>query len=80
MSIISNLLKVSAGLLSLPFQPLLALNPVNSLLDRMSGGRVNRDVLAQQFFSGLWGLTTSCFTTGLNERSAHQAPYQRRYF
>lgn len=80
MSIISNLLKVSAGLLSLPFQPLLALNPVNSLLDRMTGGRVNRDILAQQFFSGLWRLTVAHFSTGLAERNAHQAPYQRRYF
>lgn len=80
MSLIGKLLKLGAGLLSLPFLPLLALPPVNLLLHRMTGARVNREALAQQFFSGLWGLTTPCFSTGLNERTARRAPYQRRYF
>jgi len=80
MSIITNLLKVGAGLLSMPFQPLLALNPVNSLFDRMTGGRVNRDVLAQQFFSGLWGLTMAHFSTALAERNAQQVAYRPRNF
>lgn len=80
MTVITNLLKVAAGLLSLPLQPLLALDPVNSLLDRMTGGRVNRDVLAQQFFSGLWGLAVHHFSTGLEERSARQVPYRPRNF
>ena len=80
MSIITNLLKVGAGLLSMPFQPLLSLNPVNLLLDRMTGGRVNRDILARNFFSGLWGLTVSHFSTALAERNAQQVAYRPRNF
>ncbi|MBS7777413.1 hypothetical protein [Acidovorax sp. CCYZU-2555] len=80
MSVITNLLKVGAGLLSIPFQPLLAINAVNSLVNKMTGGYVNRDILARNFFSGLWGLTVAHFNSGLGDHDAQQAPYRPRDF
>lgn len=77
MSVIANLGKVAAGLL---FAPLLFVPPVNSLVNTITGGRVNRDILARNFFDGLWGLTVAHFSGGLGDRSAHQAPYQPRNF
>ncbi len=58
MSIITNLLKVVAVPLVIP----LAISPVNSLVDRMTGGTINRDIIGRNFFSGLWGLTVAYFS------------------
>jgi hypothetical protein len=48
---------------------------VNFLVDRMTGGWVNRDVLARQLFDGLVGWSIGDFITALNDRSARPGRY-----
>jgi len=75
MSAFINAVKLSVGLVTLPLQALLSIKPVNFLVDRMTGGWVNRDVLARQLFDGLVGWSIGDFITALNDRSARPGRY-----
>lgn len=74
---IGNMLKVGLAVLT---APLLKINIVNSLVDRMTGGRINRDTLAMQSMRSLGSLIGAYFSRGLHERSAHTIPYQPRHW